>query len=101
MAPVLRARQSLPKDKFSSYFGGLRSQPYNDPNSSRGGSHTYGFILLVRVCRCGNLLLTGAFCRLRAIAWNPLGTLVATGSADKTLRVCTFHLVLFLGGQSG
>ncbi|KAH0596408.1 hypothetical protein MHUMG1_05525 [Metarhizium humberi] len=64
MAPVLRARQSLPKDKFSSYFGGLRSQPYNDPNSSRGGSHT-----------------------LRAIAWNPLGTLVATGSADKTLRV--------------
>lgn len=43
MAPVLRARQSLPKDKFSSYFGGLRSQPYNDPNSSRGGSHTYGF----------------------------------------------------------
>jgi hypothetical protein len=43
MAPVLRARQSLPKDKFSSYFGTLRSQPYNDPNSTRGGSHSYVF----------------------------------------------------------
>ncbi|KAF4998852.1 hypothetical protein FDECE_11695 [Fusarium decemcellulare] len=38
MAPVLRARQSLSKDKFSSYFGNLRSQPYNDPNNSRGGN---------------------------------------------------------------
>ncbi|KAK2591399.1 hypothetical protein QQS21_010905 [Conoideocrella luteorostrata] len=64
MAPVLRARQSLPKDRFSSWFGNMRSQPYNDPNSIRGGSHS-----------------------LRAIAWNPLGTLVATGSSDKTLRV--------------
>lgn len=25
--------------------------------------------------------------RIRAIAWNPLGTLIATGSADRTLRV--------------
>ncbi|GAB0132360.1 hypothetical protein EsDP_00000800 [Epichloe bromicola] len=51
MAPVLRARQSLSKDRFSSYFSSLRSQP------------------------------------LRAIAWNPLGNLIATGSMDKTLRV--------------
>ncbi|KZZ94782.1 THO complex subunit 3 [Moelleriella libera RCEF 2490] len=64
MAPLLRARQSLSKDGFSSYFGNLRSQPYNDPNAARGGTHG-----------------------LRAIAWNPLGTLVATGSADRTLRV--------------
>ncbi|KAM0563887.1 hypothetical protein ACHAPJ_000094 [Fusarium lateritium] len=65
MAPVLRARQSLSKDKFSSYFGNLRSQPYNDPNNSRGSNpHS-----------------------LRCIAWNPLGTLVATGSSEKTLRV--------------
>ncbi|QPG99317.1 hypothetical protein C2857_001463 [Epichloe festucae Fl1] len=64
MAPVLRARQSLSKDRFSSYFSSLRSQPYNDPNSTRGGSHS-----------------------LRAIAWNPLGNLIATGSMDKTLRV--------------
>ncbi|KAI9171969.1 hypothetical protein HJFPF1_01460 [Paramyrothecium foliicola] len=65
MAPLLRARQSLSKDRFPGYFGNLRSQPYNDPNSSRGAS-SHG---------------------LRSIAWNPLGTLVATGSADKTLRV--------------
>ncbi|KAG6011906.1 hypothetical protein E4U54_007843, partial [Claviceps lovelessii] len=64
MAPVLRARQSLPKDRFSLYFGSLRSQPYNDPNSMRGGSHS-----------------------LRAIAWNPPGSLIATGSSDRTLRV--------------
>ncbi|KAF5237498.1 hypothetical protein FANTH_10785 [Fusarium anthophilum] len=38
MAPVLRARQSLSKDKFSGYFGNLRSQPYNDPNNSRGSN---------------------------------------------------------------
>ncbi|CAJ0546358.1 Ff.00g098310.m01.CDS01 [Fusarium sp. VM40] len=65
MAPVLRARQSLSKDKFPSYFGSLRSQPYNDANNSRGSNpHS-----------------------LRCIAWNPLGTLVATGSSEKTLRV--------------
>lgn len=65
MAPVLRARQSLPKDRFSGYFANLKSQPYTDPNSSRGaGSHS-----------------------IRSIAWNPLGTLVATSSIDKTLRV--------------
>ncbi|KAF4494507.1 AAC-rich mRNA clone AAC3 [Fusarium agapanthi] len=38
MAPVLRARQSLSRDKFSGYFGNLRSQPYNDPNNSRGSN---------------------------------------------------------------
>lgn len=30
---------------------------------------------------------TNIFCRIRCIDWNPLGTLVATGAADKTLRV--------------
>ncbi|KAK3192728.1 hypothetical protein K4F52_001082 [Lecanicillium sp. MT-2017a] len=66
MAPVLRLRQSLSKDRFPSYFSNLRSQPYSDPNSSRAaGSHN----------------------NLRCIAWNPLGTLVATGSVGKTLRV--------------
>jgi THO complex subunit 3 len=67
MAPVLRTRQSLSKDRFSGYFSGLKSQPYHDPAST---SH-----------RPGNPY------SLRCIAWNPLGTLVATGSADKTLRV--------------
>ncbi|KAL2207355.1 WD40 repeat-like protein [Sarocladium strictum] len=67
MAPVLRPRQSLAGDKFSSYWQGLRSQPYSDSTSSRGGG--------------------GGPNSLRTIAWNPLSTLIATGSADKTLRV--------------
>lgn len=25
---------------------------------------------------------------IRSIAWNPQGSLIATGAADKTLRVC-------------
>ena len=29
--------------------------------------------------------------RIRCIAWNPLGTLVATGSSDKALRVCKLY----------
>ncbi|KAM0664125.1 hypothetical protein ACQRIT_001959 [Beauveria bassiana] len=66
MAPVLRHRQSLSKDRFPAYFGSLRSQPYSDPNTSRA---------------------PGANNNLRCIAWNPLGTLVATGSSSKTLRV--------------
>ncbi|KOS20817.1 THO complex subunit 3 [Escovopsis weberi] len=57
MAPILRPRVSLPKDKFAEYWGGLRSQPYTDPNASRAA---------------------GPF---------QYGTLIATGSVDKTLRV--------------
>ncbi|VUC36167.1 unnamed protein product [Clonostachys rosea] len=64
MAPLLRPRQSLSAERFSPYFTNLKSQPYNDPNSRAGGSNN-----------------------LRSIAWNPVGTLVATGSTDKTLRV--------------
>ncbi|CAH0019398.1 unnamed protein product [Clonostachys rhizophaga] len=64
MAPLLRPRQSLSAERFSPYFTNLKSQPYNDPNSRTGGSNN-----------------------LRSIAWNPVGTLVATGSTDKTLRV--------------
>ncbi|KAK7432570.1 hypothetical protein QQZ08_000777 [Neonectria magnoliae] len=65
MAPYLRARQSLSKDNFSKYFESLRSQPYSDPNNSRSANpHS-----------------------LRTIAWNPLGTLVATGSSERVLRV--------------
>ncbi|EGS23333.1 WD40 repeat-containing protein [Thermochaetoides thermophila DSM 1495] len=65
MAPPVRSRYSrIPKEKFSAYFGPLKSQPYND-STSRGGSHH----------------------SLRTLAWNPLGTLIATGASDKTLRV--------------
>jgi hypothetical protein len=36
--------------------------------------------------RCDEQQLT-EYISLRSIAWNPLGTLIATGSADRTLRV--------------
>ncbi|CZT01629.1 probable THO complex subunit 3 [Rhynchosporium agropyri] len=61
MAP-LRIRQSMSKDKFSSYFGTQRTIAYNDPSSRGAGSG------------------------VRSIAWNPLGSLIATGG-DRTLRV--------------
>jgi THO complex subunit 3 len=67
MAPLLRPRASLQKDKFAAYFAPLKSQFYSDPASSGRGSSSSV---------------------IRSIAWNPLGNLVATGSSDKTLRVC-------------
>ncbi|CAD6446585.1 51319b20-4d52-458a-bfc4-64a41ed8ab0c [Sclerotinia trifoliorum] len=63
MAP-LRHRQSLSKEKFSGYFSSLKTQTYNDPGTRGAGSHS-----------------------LRSIAWSPMGNLIATGAADKTLRV--------------
>ncbi|KAH8663156.1 WD40-repeat-containing domain protein [Tricladium varicosporioides] len=62
MAP-LRQRQSINKERFSSYLSSLRTQNYHDPSSPN-----FSF-------------------SLRSIAWNPLGTLIAAGSADRTLRV--------------
>ncbi|KAK4106006.1 WD40 repeat-like protein [Parathielavia hyrcaniae] len=67
MAPPARPRHSrIPKERFPLVFGSLKSQPYNESTSGRG-------------------LLSHP--SLRSIAWNPLGTLIATGSSDKTLRV--------------
>ncbi|KAL8843488.1 MAG: hypothetical protein Q9176_002101 [Flavoplaca citrina] len=64
MAPTT-PRKSVPKDRFPSLFATLRTQTYYDPSSTRGpGSHT-----------------------IRTIAWNPTGHLIATGSADRTLRI--------------
>ncbi|KAL5611560.1 hypothetical protein BROUX41_000855 [Berkeleyomyces rouxiae] len=59
MSNIPRSRQSLSKDRFPLYFGNARVQMYQD---HRG--HT-----------------------VRSIAWNPVGNAIATGSADKTLRV--------------
>lgn len=73
--PLLRPRIGLPKEKFSPYFTPLKSQFYVDSTSSgRGSSST----------------------TIRTIAWNPLGNLVATGSSDKTLRVCKCCFPLLL-----
>lgn len=65
MPPPVRNRQSLSKDKFAGYFAPLKSQTYHESTQSRGGG-------------------VGS---IRSIAWNPVGSLVATGSADRTLRV--------------
>ncbi|KAK2073655.1 hypothetical protein P8C59_007920 [Phyllachora maydis] len=66
MAPaqLLRPGQGLAKDKFSPYFTGRASQSYSDTNARATSLH-----------------------HIRTIAWNPVSTLVATGAADKTLRV--------------
>ncbi|PYH99123.1 WD40 repeat-like protein [Aspergillus ellipticus CBS 707.79] len=62
MAPP--RRNLLPKDRFAFSFGSLKTQNYHDPAARGPGSHT-----------------------IRTIAWNPTGQLVATGSADRTIRI--------------
>ncbi|EAS27642.3 WD repeat protein [Coccidioides immitis RS] len=56
--------QLIPKDRFGYLFGRLRTQSYTDPNARGPGSHS-----------------------IRTLAWNPTGLLIATGSADRTLRI--------------
>ncbi|ROW11053.1 hypothetical protein VMCG_01091 [Cytospora schulzeri] len=64
MAP-LKPRISATKDRFSAHFSQQKPQAYSDTSSSRAvSSHN-----------------------IRSIGWNPLGSLIATGAADKTLRV--------------
>ncbi|OOQ90981.1 WD repeat-containing protein [Penicillium brasilianum] len=63
MAPAPR-RDLLAKEHFAFVFGGVKTQSYYDPASKGPGSHT-----------------------LRTLAWNPTGQLIATGSADRTLRI--------------
>ncbi|CAL3963878.1 unnamed protein product [Diplocarpon coronariae] len=62
MAPT-RHRVSIPKEKFSAYFGALRTIAYHDPSSRGTGAHG-----------------------IRSMSWNPTGTLIATG-AERILRV--------------
>ncbi|OQE43242.1 hypothetical protein PENCOP_c003G04506 [Penicillium coprophilum] len=63
MAPAPR-RELLHKDHFSFVFDNVKTQNYLDPVSKGPGSHT-----------------------IRTLAWNPTGQLIATGSADRTLRI--------------
>ncbi|KAL3450978.1 WD40 repeat-like protein [Aspergillus insuetus] len=62
MAPPRRVL--LSKERFAYNFGLLKTQAYHDPQARAPGSHT-----------------------IRTIAWNPTGQLIATGSADRTLRI--------------
>ncbi|KAI4251619.1 MAG: hypothetical protein LQ352_004740 [Teloschistes flavicans] len=83
MAPMT-PRKSVPKDRFPTLFATLKTQTYHDPLTRGPGSHTYvDFISKVTV----NLLTTHQPCSIRTIAWNPTGHLIATGSADRSLRI--------------
>ncbi|KAL8947841.1 MAG: hypothetical protein Q9222_005926 [Ikaeria aurantiellina] len=62
--PPTPPRKSVPKDRFPTFFSTLKTQTYHDPSTRGHGSHT-----------------------IRTIAWNPTGHLIATGSADRTLRI--------------
>ncbi|KAI9772579.1 MAG: hypothetical protein M1835_006263 [Candelina submexicana] len=63
MAPAPQYRRSVSKERFPSLYTSLRTQVYNDPAARGPGS------------------------AIRSIAWNPTGTLIATGSASRILRV--------------
>jgi hypothetical protein len=45
--PSLRARQSLSKERFPTYFGALKTQNYHDPATSRGA---HGYVGLSYSC---------------------------------------------------
>lgn len=62
MAPTRRIIYS--KEKFPTVFGNAKTQTYHDPGARGAGSHA-----------------------IRCLDWNVLGTLIASGSADRTLRV--------------
>ncbi|EPQ66433.1 Bgt-4986 [Blumeria graminis f. sp. tritici] len=70
MAPPPRQRHSysIGKTNFSAFLSGLKTQSYHEPMISRTSTpHSASSI--------------------RSIAWNPLGTLIATGASDGTIRV--------------
>ncbi|EER39880.1 WD40 repeat-containing protein [Histoplasma capsulatum var. duboisii H88] len=62
--PTAPSRRMVPKDRFGQLFGSLKIQSYYDPAARGPGSHT-----------------------IRTLAWNPTGSLIATGSVDRTLRI--------------
>lgn len=80
MAP-LPPRKPIAKDRFSALFSNLKTQTYHDPTIRGPGSHTY---------KTHHYISSGTDppnCSIRTIAWNPTGHLIATGSADRTLRI--------------
>ncbi|KAI5303440.1 hypothetical protein KEM56_007538 [Ascosphaera pollenicola] len=66
-ASAVQPRRVIPRDSFNKIFSTLKTSAYHDPAARGSGSHTCVAI--------------------RTIDWNPTGTLVATGSVDRTLRV--------------
>jgi len=46
MPPLLKAKQSLTKDRFAAYFAPYKSQAYHDPAASRGTA-SHGSVILL------------------------------------------------------
>jgi THO complex subunit 3 len=62
--PPTPVRRPISKDRFSAIFSTAKSQTYYDPSSRGPGSHT-----------------------IRSIAWNNTGSFIATGGADRLVRI--------------
>ncbi|KAI4211157.1 MAG: hypothetical protein LQ351_006057 [Letrouitia transgressa] len=80
MAP-LPPRKPVAKDRFSALFSNLKTQTYNDPTLRGPGSHTY------KTHHSSSSGTDPPHYSIRTIAWNPTGHLIATGAADRTLRI--------------
>ncbi|KAI9768373.1 MAG: hypothetical protein M1840_004982 [Geoglossum simile] len=63
MPPTL-VRRPISKDRFSAIFATAKPQTYYDPSSRGTGPHT-----------------------IRSIAWNNTGSFIATGGADRLVRI--------------
>lgn len=83
MAPT-PPRKPVPKDRFPTLFATLKTQTYHDPSTRGPGSHTF---VTSTPKLTVNVLTTHQPSSIRTIAWNPTGHLIATGSADRTLRI--------------
>ncbi|KAI9782068.1 MAG: hypothetical protein M1816_002009 [Peltula sp. TS41687] len=59
-----QTRQSIPRDRFGSTFSAYKLQTYHDPSSRGPSSHS-----------------------IRTLAWSATGQHIATGSADRALRI--------------
>lgn len=87
-ASAAQSRRVIPKDSFNKIFSTFKTSSYFDPIAKAPGLHTYVcFCLALFVLESKDRELTFYRIRIRTIDWNPTGTLVATGSVDRTLRV--------------
>lgn len=89
--PPAPSRRMVPKDRFGQLFGSLKVQSYYDPAARGPGSHTYGlsmfYFFWLRLFAIDLQTDPAPGVSIRTLAWNPTGSLIATGSVDRTLRI--------------
>src|SRR5947207_2083608 len=102
--PPAPPRRVIPKDRFAQLFGTLKTQTYHDPAARGPGSHGYEASSIFFLTKLLNIILVvwqiyvsladlnshvliALSASIRTLAWNPTGLLIATGSADRTLRI--------------